>query len=350
MSIENTKSLIETFWSTIQNLQNNKEEILASQFSKLIHQCDEKNTNSIFSRWLNNKIKELERFLTSNTEKIQLNREQSITLLSLKSKIKAKKNIHSKSNSKNFREIISSWREWLSLWFTKTSNIFTKKINSALSRFSWLRWTTNKEEWEINQSQKKNNVHTHREKEDAQASAWSHIEYKIPKDRAECIHIFMPACVEAEAKWWTPAAVTMAQLVLESGNGKSRLAKLANNYFGIKYVPKFHGQREYVLANDDKPNEKFIKFESPQACMDFRTSFLNKKRYKLLFADTPPKKTPSRVWKYKKQRDQAVAHWSDPIKRRCYGLKGVWYATDPRYAEKLLGIIQDNNLVPIHYA
>ena len=55
-----------------------------------------------------------------------------------------------------------------------------------------------------------------------------------------------------------PPSLIIAQAILESNWGRSRLAIKANNYFGHKQK----GEGPFILADDDQPNEKFVKFKS----------------------------------------------------------------------------------------
>ena len=60
-----------------------------------------------------------------------------------------------------------------------------------------------------------------------------------------------------------PASVTLAQGILESASGQSRLAQNENNHFGIKATQSWiAGGGRYGLYTDDKPNEKFCSYDS----------------------------------------------------------------------------------------
>lgn len=64
--------------------------------------------------------------------------------------------------------------------------------------------------------------------------------------------------MEQMRKYGIPASVTLAQGILESSNGQSRLALNENNHFGIKATPGWIAQGgKYGIYTDDKPNEKF---------------------------------------------------------------------------------------------
>lgn len=62
--------------------------------------------------------------------------------------------------------------------------------------------------------------------------------------------------MEQMRRYGIPASVTLAQGILESSNGQSRLAQNENNHFGIKATPDWIAQGgRYGLYTDDKPNE-----------------------------------------------------------------------------------------------
>lgn len=69
--------------------------------------------------------------------------------------------------------------------------------------------------------------------------------------------------MEQMRKYGIPASVTLAQGILESSNGQSRLALNENNHFGIKATPQWIAQGgKYGIYTDDKPNEKFCSYDS----------------------------------------------------------------------------------------
>jgi LysM repeat protein len=102
---------------------------------------------------------------------------------------------------------------------------------------------------------------------------------------------------------------------LESGAGRSRLAREANNHFGIKTPGGWIGP--YILVNDDLPNEKFRKYKSVRDSYEDHSLFLLKPRYKVLFTYSI---TDYKAW--------------------AKGLKKCGYATNPTYAESLIRIIE----------
>lgn len=174
------------------------------------------------------------------------------------------------------------------------------------------------------------------------------------KSRADCIKVFFPFCKQDEANWGPPAEITMAQLILEclkpDNRGLSKLWVTANNFFWIKYFPNIHGKREYVEAYDDRPDgkkSKFIKFESPLACLKFRNDMFNKWRYKILHQSNPPTSIPKAITDIKTQerkeiamnnRNRAIKNRENPTNRRSYWLRWLWYATDNNYGNLMASV------------
>ncbi len=116
-----------------------------------------------------------------------------------------------------------------------------------------------------------------------------------------------------------PASITLAQGLLESGAGKSRLAVEGNNHFGIK-CHNWAGKRMY--HNDDRRGECFRKYSSAEESFRDHSDFLRyKDRYAFLFELEP---TDYKGW--------------------AYGLKKAGYATDPNYPAKLIKLIKDYRL------
>lgn len=121
--------------------------------------------------------------------------------------------------------------------------------------------------------------------------------------------------MQQQQKYRIPASITLAQGLLESGAGRSRLAREANNHFGIKTPGGWTGP--YILADDDRPNEKFRKYRSVEDSYEDHSLFLRKPRYSRLFT--------YRITDYKS--------WAK-------GLKACGYATSPTYAQSLIRIIE----------
>ena len=113
-----------------------------------------------------------------------------------------------------------------------------------------------------------------------------------------------------------PASIILAQGILESGAGKGKLAQSANNHFGIKCHTGWTG--DSVKHDDDAEQECFRKYNQPSESYKDHSLFLtSRSRYANLF-------------KLDKGDYQSWAR----------GLKAAGYATDVKYPDKLIGLIE----------
>lgn len=130
---------------------------------------------------------------------------------------------------------------------------------------------------------------------------------------------YKDCAIEQMLKWKIPASITMAQGLLESGAGQSTLATQGNNHFGIKC----HGWKgRTIYRDDDAANECFRAYDSAFDSYEDHSRFLSSgQRYKSLFK--------LKLTDYK--------GWAN-------GLKAAGYATNPRYAQSLITIIENYNL------
>lgn len=115
-----------------------------------------------------------------------------------------------------------------------------------------------------------------------------------------------------------PASITLAQAILESGDGNSRLAREANNHFGIK-CHDWQGKKIY--HDDDARKECFRKYNNARESFEDHSVFLKRSRYLFLYELKP---TDYEGW--------------------AKGLKKAGYATNPKYPELLIRIIEENQL------
>tara|TARA_B100000963_G_C22566576_1_gene644013 strand:+ start:483 stop:1370 length:888 start_codon:yes stop_codon:yes gene_type:complete len=117
-----------------------------------------------------------------------------------------------------------------------------------------------------------------------------------------------------------PASITLAQGILESASGMSKLATEANNHFGIKCHVNWNGQKAY--HDDDEKQECFRKYDSVKDSYRDHSIFLSdRKRYSFLF-------------------DLRM----DDYKGWAKGLQKAGYATSKTYSKKLIGLIKKYNL------
>ena len=126
--------------------------------------------------------------------------------------------------------------------------------------------------------------------------------------------------IEEMNRYNIPASITLAQAILESGNGESRLANEGNNHFGIKCHDNWNGGT--ITEDDDKKGECFRKYLNDADSYRDHSLFLTERsRYSFLF-------------KYKRNN----------YKRWAKGLKKAGYATNPRYPTLLIDLIEKYNL------
>lgn len=137
---------------------------------------------------------------------------------------------------------------------------------------------------------------------------------------ADYIDTYSDIAIREMVDYGIPASITLAQGILESGVGKSRLAVEANNHFGIKCHNDWTG--ETITHDDDRRRECFRKYDNAEESFIDHSQFLkNKARYSFLFE----------------------------LDRRDYkgwakGLKQAGYATDKNYADRLVTLIEDLEL------
>lgn len=142
----------------------------------------------------------------------------------------------------------------------------------------------------------------------------------INKYSAEAyIERFRDIAVKEMNNYGIPASITLAQGLLESGNGNSSLARDANNHFGIKCTPDWKGKT--ILKDDDQKDDCFRLYTSPEESFRDHSEFLKRKRYAPLF---------------ELNRDD-YRGWAA-------GLKEAGYATNPRYAELLIALVDRYDL------
>ena len=137
------------------------------------------------------------------------------------------------------------------------------------------------------------------------------------------INTYTKIAIEQEKQYGIPACITLAQGILESGSGRSRLATEANNHFGIKCHNDWKGKKIY--KDDDKKNECFRIYDNAeQSYIDHSLFLVSKKRYADLFK--------LKITDYK--------GWAK-------GLKQAGYATNPKYPQLLIDIIELYDLANI---
>ncbi|MDE6045916.1 MAG: glucosaminidase domain-containing protein [Alistipes sp.] len=138
--------------------------------------------------------------------------------------------------------------------------------------------------------------------------------------REEYIDRYKSIAVTQMERYGIPASITMAQGILESDSGNSRLSVESNNHFGIKCKRNWSGPRVY--HDDDEKGECFRAYESVEASYHDHAEFL----------DTQPR------------YDSLFAYASTDYRSWARGLKAAGYATAPDYAQRLVRIIESYKL------
>ena len=142
----------------------------------------------------------------------------------------------------------------------------------------------------------------------------------LNKYSLQYIKRYAPIAVSEMHKYNVPASITLAQGILESGNGRSQLASKSNNHFGIKCHTGWKGAKVY--HDDDEKGECFRKYKYVESSYEDHSQFLSgRRRYASLFR---LKKTDYKGWSK--------------------GLKKAGYATDKNYPKKLIKIIETYEL------
>lgn len=136
------------------------------------------------------------------------------------------------------------------------------------------------------------------------------------KTNDQYIQNFAKYAVEEMELYKIPASIKLAQGILETGGGQSRLAKEGKNHFGIKCKENWTGKT--MKHTDDAPNECFRVYENPRESYRDHSLFLTNRKYYV------------GLFKLDMKDYKAWAH----------GLKKAGYATNPRYAYILIDRIE----------
>ena len=140
------------------------------------------------------------------------------------------------------------------------------------------------------------------------------------KETLDYIEKYKDIAMKEMVKYKIPASITLAQGILESGNGKSKLATKGNNHFGIKCHSDWRGKT--MRMDDDAPKECFRVYKDAEESFRDHSKFLkNSPRYASLFE--------LKITDYK--------GWAK-------GLKKAGYATLPTYAPVLINLIETYDL------
>lgn len=124
--------------------------------------------------------------------------------------------------------------------------------------------------------------------------------------------------MEQMRRYGIPASVTLAQGIIESADGRSTLTNTANNHFGVKGT--YHGN--YVLADDDRPNEKFKKYDNVGQSYEDHSKVLMAQRY----------------------RKHTAGLSADDYRGWAAAIQRGGYASDKRYVNTLVSVIEGAGL------
>ena len=136
----------------------------------------------------------------------------------------------------------------------------------------------------------------------------------------EYINNYKDLAIEEMQRTGIPASIKLAQGIHETSAGTSDLVRRSNNHFGLKCKSEWTGMT--VKHTDDAPNECFRKYESSKDSYKDQSNYLKKSpRYASLF-DLDP--TDYKAW--------------------AFGLKKAGYATNPKYSQVLIKLIEEYDL------
>lgn len=136
----------------------------------------------------------------------------------------------------------------------------------------------------------------------------------------EYIDTYKEIAIKEMMRTGVPASITLAQGIVETENGNSKLVKKSNNHFGIKCKETWTGPS--VSHDDDAPSECFRKYNNAEESYVDHSNFLvTRKHYLFLFSLNP-----------------------EDYKAWAYGLKKAGYATNPKYPEMLIKYIETYKL------
>jgi len=139
-------------------------------------------------------------------------------------------------------------------------------------------------------------------------------------DAINYINTYKELAISEMQRTGVPATISLAQGIHETEAGTSELVRKSNNHFGIKCKDEWTGEKVY--HDDDARGECFRKYASPADSYRDHSNFLRNRPYYTALFDLDP---------------TDYAGWAN-------GLKKAGYATNPRYAQILIKIIEDYHL------
>lgn len=144
------------------------------------------------------------------------------------------------------------------------------------------------------------------------------------------LHSYVEVAKSEMKRTGIPASIKLAQGMLESDYGRSDLANKANNHFGIKCGNDWDGKSYYIKDDDYNQNGDLLKscfrvFESPMESYIAHSEFIS---------------NPKKAYRYGSLFELP----SNDYKAWAHGLKKAGYATDTKYPDKLIFLIEKYNL------
>ncbi len=143
---------------------------------------------------------------------------------------------------------------------------------------------------------------------------------KVPRSIKTYVNKYVDIAIAEEKQFCIPAEIKLAQAILESGVGESRLTKETNNHFGIKCFASPCTHKDCRSFNDDKPDDLFRGYETNYHSYRHHSRFLSRPRY------------------------YDCIDCGDDLDCWAYNLRQCGYATNENYCEKLNFIINNFNL------
>lgn len=144
--------------------------------------------------------------------------------------------------------------------------------------------------------------------------------------REQYIKTYQNMAIREMHRAGVPASITMAQGILESSDGNSRLAREGNNHFGIKCKSNWEGKS--MRADDDAPNECFRAYDSPEDSYRDHSDFLRNN------------------WRYHELFDLDITNY----KGWARGLRKAGYATNTSYHTIIINLIERHELYKLDIA
>jgi len=138
----------------------------------------------------------------------------------------------------------------------------------------------------------------------------------------EYVQRFAPVAVAEMEKYGIPASIILAQGLLESNAGESKLSRMTNNHFGIKCFSNKCKNGHCANHTDDSHKDFFVRYGNTWGSYRAHSLLIkNNRRYSGLFELA-----------------------SDDYKGWAKGLARAGYATDKRYAEKIIALVHNLEL------